>query len=230
MCSAVRRRMLSNGTTSSPTPGATRAGAGARRRGAGAAGAGAGAVGAGAVRGRRRLPVACRGEHVVARDAPAFARAADRRGIEPVLGDQPAHDRRRDDARRCRGAALGRGRGRAVGPSLRQTAPWSDSPERGAAGAAGASRDSAGGRRWRAGAVRGSGACRRLGRGCRRGCGAARRRRRSPRGGRRLRRSRLRARGSRTRRPRSARAPRSRPCRSRPRTAVRRRRCARRPA
>ena len=96
MCSAVRRRMLSKGTISSP-PGRGAAGA-----------AGAGSRG----RGLLRASGPGRGQGVVAGDAPPFPGAGDRRRVEAVLVEQPAHHRRDDDARGQR--ATGRGRGRAA--------------------------------------------------------------------------------------------------------------------
>ena len=143
MCSAVRRRMLSKGTISSP----------AARDGRAAPGPAAPPAGAGARRGRGRGTAGARRvEHVVARDAAAFAAAADRRRVETLLVDQPAHDRRRHRAaavrggRGCghggagrRGRGSGRGRGRRCGRDGRRAeAAAGAGARRGRAGAGGA--------------------------------------------------------------------------------------------
>ena len=123
MCSAVRRRMLSNGMTSSR---ATRAAAGTPAGAGGAAGAGSGGGRGGRCRRRRgrgcdRRRSGCRSrcgrgrsrgglvggvEHVLAGDAPTRAAALDGRHVETAFGHQPAHDRRRE-----RGVAPGVGTG-----------------------------------------------------------------------------------------------------------------------
>ena len=140
MWSPVSLRIFGRVTTSSRCPGAAE-----------------GATAAGRRRGRRRSGCRCSGcgrcdgsgrcsgrgscrrhaavadvlvdviEHVFARDATTGARARDRGGIETVLGDEPAHDRREQLVagltRRCRrcGSSSGRlcGRGAPVPAQVR---------------------------------------------------------------------------------------------------------------
>ena len=195
----------------------------AERRGAGAgAAARARRAGAGAAASRAASSTSLR----VMRPPSPVPRIV--RGIEPVLGDQPAHDRRRrpmppPSVAGAGAARRGRRRGRAVPAAGRGRTP---ERRRLAARAAPV--------RLRAGAAR-----RRLGLGG--GAAAARRARRgaparaapSPITARRAPTSTVSPSGTRisvTHARAAARAPRSRPCRSRPRTAARRRRRARRPA
>ena len=156
MCSPVSLRILLTAARpcrARPARPAARRGAGAARRGAAGAGGGRGG-GAGAARGRRggrrrggrRRGRRRRGadgvdvvEHVVAGDAPAGAGAGDGVGVEAVLVDQPAHDRRQQPvvagasaaaparrarpraraARRCRRRAAGAGAARRAGRARR---------------------------------------------------------------------------------------------------------------
>ena len=113
MCSAVRRRMLSNGMDLVAPAG--RGGGRARGRGRPRVHRGAGA---GAVRAARRGRRSARHggvQHVVAGDAAALAGAGDLRGVEPVLGDQAPHDRRREPT----GPSSGAGGGRSASPRAR---------------------------------------------------------------------------------------------------------------
>ena len=210
MCSAVRRRMLSNGTISSPTAARDLRRGAARRGSRCGRGPRAGAARAGPA-GPRRV------EHVVAGDAAALAGAADRGRVEALLLDQPAHDRRRH-----RAAAVGRRRGAGAGAGAGA----------GGAGAGGAARRPERARRGAAARARRRGRGRRRGRAARarararrRACVGDHREARADRHGLALRHDDL---GD-VARP-AARAPRSRPCRSTPRTTARRRRSSRRPA
>ncbi len=163
MCSAVRRRMLENGTTWSPAVrnGAMETGGADAGRRAGAVGAVAPGPGRPALRGRparpgRVAPGAGGGggaadrrgvdhpQHVVAGDAAAGARAGDLGLVDVVLGQDPAHHgrqtavpRRRRPTRRRPGGAAARGGRRRCGGGAGRSGRGEVAPRGGAAGGAG---------------------------------------------------------------------------------------------
>ena len=93
-------------------------------------------------------------DHVVARDATAFAGAADLRGIETLLGDHPAHERRGDEPPR---------RSIAAGSATAGASAAAGAAARRGAGRRGCGRGGAGAVPAAAGAGRGGGGRRGLG-------------------------------------------------------------------